>query len=94
MTTIAFDTLKYAQRLEEAGFPRDQAIAMAEVQKDSLSEIMDVQIATKADIKDVRGDIQAIRLKLIEYGGQFTLLKWMIGAVFAGVLSLVLKAFF
>ncbi len=94
MTTITFDTLKYAQRLEEAGFPRDQAVAMAEVQKESLAEIMDVQIATKADIKDVRGDIQTIRLKLTEHDGQFTLLKWMLGVIFAGVLSLVLKTFF
>ncbi len=94
MTAMVFDTLKYAQHLEEAGFSRKQAEAMAEVQKDSLAELMDMQVATKADIKDVRNDIQTIRLKLTEYDGQFTLLKWMIGAVFAGVLSLVLKAFF
>jgi hypothetical protein len=34
MTTIAFDTLKFAQRLEQAGVPRNQAEAFAEAQKD------------------------------------------------------------
>lgn len=55
---------------------------------------MAMQIATKADIKDVCGDIQTICLKLTEHDGQFTLLKWMLGVIFAGVLSLVLKTFF
>jgi hypothetical protein len=87
MTTITFDTLKFAQRLEQAGVPRDQAVAMAEVQRESLAEIMDAQLATKSDIQDVR-------LKLIEHDGQFSLLKWMLGVLLAGVLSLVLKAFF
>jgi hypothetical protein len=87
MTTITFDTLKFAQRLEQAGVPRDQAVAMAEVQRESLAEIMDDQLASKSDIQDVR-------LKLIEHDGQFSLLKWMLGVLLAGVLSLVLKAFF
>lgn len=87
MTTITFDTLKFAQRLEQAGVPRDQAVAMAEVQRESLAEIMDAQLATKSDIQDVR-------LKLIEHDGQFSLLKWMLGVLLAGVLSLVLKTFF
>jgi hypothetical protein len=67
--------------------PREQAIAMAEAQKESLAELMDAQLATKSDIQD-------IRIKLIEHDGQFTLIKWMVGVVLAGVLSLILKAFF
>jgi hypothetical protein len=47
----------------------------------------DDQLASKSDIQDVR-------LKLIEHDGQFSLLKWMLGVLLAGVLSLVLKAFF
>jgi hypothetical protein len=94
MTTITFDTLKFAQKLEQAGIPRNQAEAFAEAQKDFLDEIAKAELATKNDIKDIRNDIQTIRLKMVDHDGQFTLLKWMMGAVFAGVLSLVLKAFF
>jgi len=94
MTTIAFDTLKFAQRLEQAGVPRNQAEAFAEAQKDFLDEITQADLATKNDIKDIRNDIQNIRLKMVEHDGQFALLKWMIGFLIAGVLSLVIKAFF
>lgn len=87
MTTITFDTLKFAQRLEQAGIPHDQAVAMAEAQKESVAEIMDAHIATKSDIQDVR-------IKLVEHDGQFSLIKWMLGVLLAGVISLVLKAFF
>ena len=94
MTTIAFDTLKFAQRLEQAGVPRNQAEAFAEAQKDFFDEITQADLATKNDIKDIRNDIQNIRLKMVAHDGQFALLKWMIGFLIAGVLSLVIKAFF
>ena len=48
-------------------------------------------LATKADIQEVKRDIQALDLKL---EGQLTLVRWMLGILVAGVLSLVLKAFF
>lgn len=87
MTSYAFDTLKFAQRLEKAGFPHDQAVALAEAQQESLAEIADIQFATK-------NDIQGIKNKLIEHDGQFMLVKWMLGVLLAGVTALVLKAFF
>ena len=94
MSTITFDTLKFAQRLEQSGIPRNQAEAFAEAQKDFLDEITQVELATKNDIKDIRNDIQSIRLKMVEQYGQFALLKWMIGFLIVGILSLVIKAFF
>lgn len=87
MATITFDTLKFTQRLEQAGISRDQAVAMAEAQKESLAEIMESQVATK-------NDVQYLKLKLVEHDGQFTLIRWMLGVLLAGVASLVLKAFF
>ena len=93
MTTIIFDTLKFAQRLEQSGIPRNQAEAFAEAQKDFLDEITQAELATKNDIKDIPNDIQTIRLKMVEQDGQFALLKWMTGFLIAGILSLVIKAF-
>ena len=93
MTTITFDTLKFAQKLEQAGVPRNQAEAFAEAQKDFLDEITQAELATKNDIKDIRSDIQSIRLKMVEQDGQFALLRWMLGFLMAGMLSLVIKAF-
>ena len=93
MTTITFDTLKFAQKLEQSGVPRNQAEAFAEAQKDFLDEITKAELATKNDIKDIRSDIQSIRLKMVEQDGQFVLLRWMLGFLMAGMLSLVIKAF-
>ncbi len=87
MTTITFDTLKFTQRLEKAGFPHDQAVAMVEAQKESLSEIMEAHLATKIDVQDVK-------IKQIEHDGQFALIKWMLGILIAGVVSIVVKTFF
>ncbi len=87
MSTITFDTLKFTQHLEKAGFSRDQAIAMAEAQKESLSEIMESHLATKLDVQDVK-------VKQAEHDGQFALIKWMLGILIAGVMSIVVKTFF
>lgn len=87
MATITFDTLKFTQRLESAGIPHDQAVAMVEAQKESLSEIMEAHIATKNDVLDVK-------LKQVEHDGQFTLIKWMLGFLLAGVLAIIIKTFF
>lgn len=51
MTIAVFDTLKLAKRLEKAGMPVPQAEGFAE----ALSEIMTTELATKSDLKELRG---------------------------------------
>ena len=87
MTTLTFDTLKFTQHLEQAGIPHSQAVAMAEAQKESLSEIMESHLATKMDVQDVK-------IKQVEHDGQFALIKWMLGILIAGVMSIVIKTVF
>ncbi len=41
MASVTFDTLKFVEKLEKAGVPRDQATAIAEAQKDAFAEAMD-----------------------------------------------------
>ncbi len=87
MATITFDMLKFTQRLEQAGISHDQTVAMAEAQKESLSEIMETHVATKNDVQDVK-------IKQVEHDGQFILIKWMLGILIAGVMSIIIKTFF
>lgn len=101
MSAIYFDTHKYISTLRAAGVPESQAEAFAACQTEALTTITDANLATKNDIQDIRKDIQGIhndiqdiRLILVKHDGEFTLLKWMLGFLVAGVLSLVLKAFF
>ena len=86
MAVIAFDTLAYARKLEEAGFTRRQAEIQAETMReqaeaqnvllqktlDKYDEASRKDLATKGDIQDVRGEI--LRLEI---------LKWVIGTMVA-----------
>ena len=50
MTAVAFDTLKFVKKLKEAGMPEKQAEAQAE----AFAEAVDMNLATKQDIKDLK----------------------------------------
>ena len=87
MAAITSDTLKFANKLKSAGVPDKQAEAEAE----ALSEALEVnlkELVTKEylDTK-FHQELAPIRTDL-------AVLKWMIGILIAGVMSLVLKTFF
>ncbi|MBK6905623.1 MAG: hypothetical protein IPH08_00320 [Rhodocyclaceae bacterium] len=80
MSTVTFDTLKFADRLEKAGLTREQAAAFAEEQKDVFSEALDTTLATKSDVADLKTELAVIR--------------WMLGVVLAVALANFAKQFF
>ncbi|MGH8612346.1 MAG: hypothetical protein ACREYF_09975 [Gammaproteobacteria bacterium] len=57
MSAIAFDTLKFAKRLKEAGFTEQQAEALA----DAEAELIEQNLATKRDIADIKLDIADVK---------------------------------
>ena len=76
MTTIAFDTLKFVEKLEKAGVPREQAKAEAE----ALAEVLDSgaqELVTKKDLVIALAELKA------------DLMKWVIGLALAQVGLLV-----
>jgi len=85
-TSLAFDTLAYAKRLEKAGVPE----AQAEVQAETLAEIVEERLATKRDLKEMEAslarDLREIEMRLtIKLG---TMLVIAIG-VFATLVKLL-----
>jgi hypothetical protein len=80
MASITFDTLKFVEKLREAGVPEAQAKAEAETLVTAFSEAMDSQLATKSDTNRLERELLVI--------------KWMVGLVLGGILTLILKAFF
>ena len=80
MATITFDTLKFVEKLRAGGVPEEQAKAEAEALVTAFSEAMDSQLATKTDINRL--------------GRELMVIKWMVGLVLGGILTLILKAFF
>ena len=64
MATFILDTLAYAETLKAGGFSEQQAATQAR----ALAEILDRQMATKAETAEhennLRRDIEALRLEL------------------------------
>ncbi len=60
MTSIVFDTLQCAKRLEEAGFTRQQAEAQAE----EIAKVIDEQLATKKDIREIKKELKELEERL------------------------------
>lgn len=82
MTTITFDTLELVDKLKTAGIPQEQAEA-----QDGL--------VTKHDLTEAKNEIKAdMNFRFERIDGELKLNRWMLGVLLAGVISLVLKAFF
>lgn len=56
------NTLKYAKKLEEAGFSRQQAEANIQI----IAEIVEDDVATKQDISEVKHDIKEVKDEMIK----------------------------
>jgi len=79
MSTIPFDTLKLARKLEAAGFPAKQAGDTAEALADAMGE----ELATKADVLLVRNDLNiAVRDLKIWFG---TAMVAAVGVILAAI---------
>jgi len=91
MSTITFDTHLFVKRLTTSGMPENQAEAIAEAQKESLSQAMDSSLATKSDLTSATSKIND---KLVILEKEVLVLKWMTGLILAGIVSLIMKAFF
>lgn len=99
MATVTFDTLKFVEKLRAAGVSEPQAKAQAEVLVFALDEVMDQQLATKEDIarleRELKADIARLeREQIVPIQRDLYLLKLMMGVMIAGIIALVLKAYF
>ncbi|RAU21326.1 DUF1640 domain-containing protein [Paramagnetospirillum kuznetsovii] len=81
MSTIAFDTLKFAERLEAGGFTHEQAKTAAMAFAEASSE---QNVATRGDVEILRRDLDA---KLSETKTE--ILKWIFGTALAQVGAIV-----
>ena len=104
MTTITFDSLGYAKKLEEAGFTRQQAeiqaIALREqldAQNNALKKLIETydessrkELAMKGDVQDVRLEIEKVRAEIQQV--KYDLLKWQI-AGWVALAAIMAKGF-
>ncbi len=83
MSTITFDTLKYAERLKSGGVPDAQARAEAEALRDALAETINQSVVTKSDLVTELAPIKT----------EIAVLKWMIGFNLAFTMAVLWKVF-
>lgn len=91
MPAIAFDTLHYVKRLQEAGVSAKQAEAQADV----LSEVMSLnpdKLATKEDVKDMATKAD-LRNEVVRLEGRINLIQWMVGFNLALTTAILWKLF-
>lgn len=85
MTTITFDTLQLVEQLRSAGIPQEQEQAEAVVRV--IAKSQDSLVTKNYLDHKLESSLAPLRTDL-------AVLKWMMGLVMAGVMSLVLKTFF
>lgn len=84
MTTIAFDTLALAKKLQAAGFEQQQAEGITS----ALAETLGEQVATKQDIATLRSDLSS-EIKTTEL--RLTIKVGSMLVVAVGVLTALIK---
>ncbi len=81
MAAIAFDTLKFVEKLESGGFTHQQAKSAAQAFADATGE----QLVTKNDLKD---ELAPIKAEFAPIKADIAILKWMSGFTLAAVLAI------
>ena len=78
---IAFDSHRFVKNLTAGGFTEQQA----EVLADEQVQLLNANLATKADLHAVKADLQAVEagLKAELHAVKADLLKWMMAAMTA-----------
>ena len=79
MTSVAFDTLKLAQRLEAAGFAPKQAQDVASAIAETIAESVVTRDYLDLRLGEVRAEIGALRGEMLSLNADT--LKWIFGAV-------------
>ena len=69
MSAVAFDTLKFVEKLQSGGFSADQAKAAAHAFAEATSE----QLVSQSSLKDELSPVKA----------ELLVIKWMIGFMLA-----------
>lgn len=79
MTTITFDTLELVDKLKTAGIPQAQAEAVVRVIAEAQNRLV-----TRDDLEIALSPLKT----------DLAVLKWMMGILIAGVMSIFIKTFF
>ena len=85
--SLRIDTLKFARRLTDAGLSREAAEAIVE----GLNEADLSELATKADIADLRTEIAGVRGEIKDLRADLYSRLWVMGLGIVGLTVALLR---
>ena len=94
MTTLQLEVLEAFRSID---VPEDKAAKAAAALSASLTKVE--EMADKgfskrdADIDAIRKDVSSIKLDVVAIKGEQATVRWMLGFVLAGIVTLIFKAF-
>jgi hypothetical protein len=88
MAAIFFDTHKFIQTLQEAGFDQKQAEAVSQAFKEATGE---AEVATKRDLEKLEAKMET-RFERLD--GKLTLIQWILALVVAAEVVPLLATLF
>lgn len=74
MSVVTFDTLKFVERLERAGFSREQSAAIAEAFREATGEELVTRSYLDARLSELKSDVRSAQIELV---------KWFAGLLLA-----------
>ncbi len=86
MSAVAFDTLKFVEKLEAGGFSHAQAKATVE----AFADVVNEQIVTRPVLRE---ELNLLREEISPIKTEQLLMKWMIGFVLAFQVAIFVKTF-
>ena len=87
MSTITFDTLKYANTLKAAGVPA----AQAEAEAVALSEVLDINLKEFATKADLRHEVDLLRRDMKEMEQRLIIKLGSLMAISIGIVAALVK---
>ncbi len=87
MATIAFDTLKFANTLKEAGVPP----AQAEAEATALSEVLEVNLKELVTKEDLRHEVELLRRDMHDMEQRLIIKLGALMAFSIGVVAALVK---
>lgn len=87
MTTITFDTLKYANTLKDAGVPS----AQAEAEAIALSEVLEVNLKELVTKEDLKHELELMRRDMRDMEQRLTIKLGAMMALSIGIVGVLVK---
>jgi hypothetical protein len=92
MTTLAFDTYKFARKLESAGIAREQAAGITEAFIDASAE-QGNGVATKSDILNLEMRLEQMELRIIiKFGTMLLVASGLLGGAVIFAAKIMIKS--